>query len=153
MRGRWPPLLLVAAVLACVGLAQTQQGHVLLRNVGLYETPAAYTELTFSDPGALPSALEKPSGSVRVSFGIHNVSEASRSYQWSIAFARAGKTTVKASGVAVTPAQGRSGITRSVVASCVGGRLQVIVRLASPAESINFWMTCPPAAAKKQSKQ
>ena len=153
MKGRWPLIFLVAAVLACVSLAQTQQGHVLLRNVGLYETPAAYTELTFSDPGALPSALEKPSSSVKVSFGIHNVSDASRSYQWSIAFAHAGKNQVKASGVAVTAAQGRTGVTRSLVAACVGGRLQVVVRLASPAESISFWMTCPPAAAKKQAKQ
>jgi hypothetical protein len=153
MRGRWPLLSVVAAVLICAGLAQTQTGHVLLRDTGLYDTPAVYTELSFSDPGALPSALEKPIGNVKVSFGIHNVSYASRSYQWSILFVHAGRSRVKASGAAQTPAQGRTEVTRSVVAACVGGRLQVVVRLASPAQSISFWMTCPRAAAGKKAKR
>jgi hypothetical protein len=152
MKGRWHLFLLVAAVLTCVGLAQTSQGHVLLRDTGLYETPAIYTELTFSEPGALPSVLQKSGGNVKVSFGIHNVSGAPRSYQWSIVFVHAGKSQVKASGAARTLAQGRTAVTRSLAAVCVGGRLQVVVRLASPVESISFWMTCPPAA-KKQASQ
>lgn len=152
MKGRWQLLLLVAVLLTCVGLAQTRQGHVLLHKVGLYETPASYTGLAFSEPDALPNTLLKPTSSVRVSFGIHNVSHAPRAYQWSIVFVHAGKSQVKVSGDAQTPAQGRTEVTRSVVASCVGGRLQVVVRLASPAESISFWMTCPPAAKKQARK-
>ena len=153
MKGHWPLLSVVAAVLACVGLAQTQPGHVLLRDTGLYETPAVYTELAFNDPGALPNALEKPNGTVKVSFGIHNVSYAARSYRWSIRLVQACKNRVEASGAAQTPAQGRAGVTRSVAAACVGGRLQVVVRLASPAESISFWVTCPPTAAKERAKK
>jgi hypothetical protein len=153
MRRRWPLLLLVAVVLCCAGLAQTLQGHVLLRDAGLYETPATYTELAFSQPGALPGALVKPSTKLTVSFGIHNVSDAPRSYQWSIALVHRGKSQIKASGAVQAPAQGRATVTRPVVAVCVGGRLEVIVRLASPDESISFWMTCPPAASKKQAKQ
>lgn len=152
MKGRWQLFLLVAVILTCVGLAQTQQGHVLLEDAGLYKT-ATYTELAFSQPGALPSALEKPSGNVKVSFGIHNVSDSSRSYRWSIAFVHAGKSQVKASGAVLTPAQGQTTVTRSVAAACVGGRLQVIVRLAAPPESISFWMTCPPVAVEKRAKQ
>jgi hypothetical protein len=153
MKGRWPLLSVVAAVLICVGLAQTQRGHVLLRDTGLYETPAVYTELAFTDPGALPRALATPDGTVKVSFGIHNVSYAARSYQWSIGLAHAGKNRVEASGAVQTRAQGRTGVTRSVAAACVGGRLQVVVRLASPAESISFWVTCPPAATRKRTRQ
>jgi hypothetical protein len=153
MKGRWSLLSVFAAVLICVGLAQTQPGHALLRDTGLYETPAVYTELTFNEPGALPSALERPNGTVKVSFGIHNVSYAARSYQWSIHLVHAGKNRVVASGAAQTPAQGRTGVTRSVAAACVGGRFQVVVRLASPAESISFWVTCPPAAARKRAKR
>ena len=145
MKGHWPLLSIVAAVLICVGLAQTQPGHALLRDTGLYETPAVYTELTFNEPGALPSALKKPSGTVKVSFGIHNVSYTARSYHWSIQLVHAGKSRVEASGAVETPAQDRTGVTRSVAAACVGGRLQVVVRLASPAESISFWVTCPAA--------
>jgi hypothetical protein len=149
MKGRWPLLSVVAAILICVGLAQTRQGHVVLRDTGLYETPAVYTALSFSDPRALPNALEKPNSNVKVSFGIHNVSDAARWYQWSILFVRAGKSRVKASGTVQAPAQGSTGVTRSVAAACVGGRLQVVVHLARPSESINFWLTCP-ASARKQ---
>ena len=148
MKDRWPLLSVVAAALICVGLAQTQPGHVLLRDTGLYATPTVYTALAFNDPGALPSALEKPNGTVEVSFGIHNVSYAARSYQWSIQLVHAGKNRVEASGTAHTPAQGSTGVARLVAAACVGGRLQVVVRLASPAESISFWVTCPPVAAR-----
>jgi hypothetical protein len=152
VRARWQLLALVAAVLVCLGLAQTQPGHAALADVGLYETPATYTELAFSDPGHLPGALPKPTSSIAVSFTIHNVSGDSRSYQWSILLALSGKSHVAASGTVLSPAQGQTAVTRSVTASCVGVRLQVTVRLASPAESISFWMTCAPTAGK-QGKQ
>jgi hypothetical protein len=152
MRARWQLALLVAAVLACVAGAQTRPGHAVLRDVGLYETPATYTELAFSEPGKLPAALTKPNNNIKVSFTVHNASSASRTYQWSIALVQAGKSQVKATGAVLSPAQGRAEVSKSVGVACAGARLQVVVRLASPAESISFWMTCPPAA-KKQAKK
>lgn len=153
MKAHWQLLLLVAALVTCVGLAQTQQGHSVLRDVGLYETPATYTELAFSAPGNLPGTLSKPNSSIEVSFSIHNVSSSLHSYQWSIVLVHAGKSQVKANGTLRSPGQGQAKVTKSVVAACAGGRLQVIVRLASPAESISFWVTCPPAAANVQGKK
>jgi hypothetical protein len=144
--------LLVAVVLICVSLAQTQQGHVVLGDVGLYKT-VSYTELAFSDPGTLPGTLEKPHEDLDVSFGIHNVSTDARSYHWSIVLVHGTYGQVKASGNVLTAAQGRATVSKSVAASCTGGRLQVVVRLASPSESISFRMTCPPAASKKQAPQ
>lgn len=141
--------------LLCVGLAQTGPGHSVLRDVGLYEVPASYTELTFSSSGELPSALTKSGTSVKVSFGIHNVSDTPHSYDWTITLVHSGVSEVKASGTAPTPAQGRAAVTRSVAASCDSGQLEVVVRLASPAESISFWMTCPatPTAGKMRDAQ
>lgn len=153
MKGRWHLLLIMPVVLICAGLAQTPKGHMLLRDAGLYETPATYTELAFSDPRALPNSLPSPDSNVQVSFGIHNVSDVSRSYQWSIVLVHAAKSQVGASGTVQTPPQGRTAVTRSVAAACVGGRLQVVARLASPAESISFWLTCPAAPAKTQVKR
>ena len=152
MRVRWQLPVLAAALLACVGMAQTQQGHAALHSVGLYETPANYTELAFSDPGHLPEALTKPSGNINVSFTIHNVSGDSHSYQWTIILANSGKDKVPANGTVLSPAQGQTEVTRSVKTYCVNSRLQVTVRLNSPAESISFWMTCPLAAAKQAKK-
>ena len=143
-------VLLVALIMLCVGLAQTSQGHVLLSDVGLYEQPSSYTELTFQTPSDLPSTIASPNSPIDVSFNIHNASEAPRAYQWSVVLAKAGKSQVKASGAVTASAQGRVTITRSVSMACVGGRLQVLVRLASPAESVDFWVTCP--AAVKRSR-
>lgn len=136
-------VLLGALIALCAGLAQTSQGHVLLSHVGLYEQPASYTGLAFITPGDLPSALPSPNSPVNVSFSIHNASGSAHAYQWSVVLKKASQSRVKASGTAIAPAQGRATITRSVVMACVGGRIQVLVRLASPAESIDFWMTCP----------
>ena len=153
VRSRWYLLALAAVALICAALAQTRQGHAALGAAGLYEEPSTYAELAFSTPNALPSALAKSGASVKVSFGIHNVSDNPRTYIWSIALVHSGVSQVKASGTASTAAQGQTEITTSVVAACVGGRVQVVVRLASPAESISFWMTCPPAAAKTRVAQ
>lgn len=153
MRSHWQVLVLVAAVLLCAGLAQTPSGHELLRDTGMYETPAAYTELTFSAPTALPSTVARPNASIPVAFGIHNVSNESRDYHWSIMLVHSGKSQVKSSGVALTPAQGRTAVTKSIAADCTGGRVQVIAQLTSPAESISFWVTCPSVTTKKQAEQ
>ena len=152
MRTRWGPLLLVAITLTCLSLAQTPQGHTLLGAVGIYEEPATFTELAFSEPSALPNTLPTQSASVKVSFGIHNVSSDSRSYNWSIVLVHSGESQVKASGTVFTLAQGRTSVSKSVPAACSSGRVQVVVRLASPAESISFWVTCPSAPVKKQAK-
>jgi hypothetical protein len=143
-------VLVVALVLLCVGLAQTSQGHVLLSDAGLYEPPASYTELTFTTPGDLPSTLPSSNSPIDVSFSIHNVSGAARSYQWSVVLTKTSQSHVKASGTVTAPAQGRVTVTKSVAMACVEGRLQVLVRLASPAESVDFWVTCP--ASAKRSK-
>lgn len=153
MKNRWGLLLLGVIGLVCLSLAQTSPGHRLFAAAGLYEEPAAYTELSFSAPGALPGTLPTLGASVRVSFGIHNVSSDPRSYDWSISLVRAGVSKVKASGTVFTTAQGRAAVTRSVVPACAGGRVQVVARLASPAQSISFWMTCPAAPAKTKASQ
>jgi hypothetical protein len=149
MRRRWRLFLLGAVVLIGAGLAQTQPGHVVFSDVGLYQTAKPYTALSFTDPDTLPTALKKPSSSFKISFDINNVSGDSKSYQWSVALVHAGKSQVKASGAVLAPAQGQTAVSRTVTATCASGRLQVVVRLAGIPESISFWISCPPAAAKK----
>lgn len=151
MRGRWSLLSIVALVVICAGLAQTSQGHALLSDAGLYKAPASYTELAFTDSGALPDTLKSAKGAegqargqVPVSFSVHNVSGSPRAYQWSIAVTVGVKSQVKAAGTVGVPAQGKATVTKSVAAVCgKAPSLQVAVRLASPAESIGFWVSCP----------
>jgi hypothetical protein len=140
-------MMLLALVVLCVGLAQTSPGHAVLSDAGLFQRPASYTELTFTAPGDLPSSLPAAESAVNLSFDIHNVSGAARVYQWSVVLAGNGHSRVGASGTASAPAQGRVTVTRSVAAACSGTRLQVLVRLASPAESVDFWVTCAATGA------
>lgn len=153
MRDRWYLLLFAVIAVVCLSLAQTSPGHRLLAATGLYEEPAIYTELAFTTPGALPNTLPTLTASVKVSFGIHNVSNDPRTYDWSIVLVHSGVSKVNASGTVVAAAQGRVAVTRSVVPACTGGQVQIVVRLASPAQSINFRMTCPPAPAKTKAPQ
>ena len=132
-------------------LAQTSQGHALLSDAGLYKAPTGYAELAFTDSGALPDTLTSAKGAkgqakgqVPVSFSVHNVSGSSSAYQWSIAITASGKSQVKATGTLGVPAQGTATATKSVTVACgKAPSLQVTVRLASPAESIDFWVSCP----------
>lgn len=150
MNARWQLPLLAAVILVGVGLAQTRPGHTLLGDTGLYEQPATYTELAFTAPDALPQALKKSGASIPVSFSIHNVSGRPRTYQWTIEVVQDGNARVAASGAELTPASGREVISRSIAATCASSRLQVVVRLAAPAESISSWMTCSSAPVSKQ---
>ena len=140
-------VMLLALVVLCAGFAQTGPGHAVLADAGLFQRPASYAELTFTAPGDLPSSLPTAESAVDLSFDIHNVSGTARVYQWSIVLAGNGHSSVGASGTASAPAQGRVTVTRSVAATCSGTRLQVLVRLASPAESVDFWVTCPATEA------
>lgn len=139
-------VILMALAIVCVGFAQTGPGHSVLSGMGLYQPPVVYTELTFAAPDNLPGTLATAHSPVDVSFDIHNVSGASRAYHWFITVAKNGHNGRQAAAGTVTAAaQGRVTVTRSVTAACTSGRLQFVVRLASPAESVEFWVTCPVA--------
>ncbi|HEY6494887.1 MAG TPA: hypothetical protein VIZ43_16560 [Trebonia sp.] len=97
--------------------------------------------------------MARSNASVPVAFGIHNVSGDSHQYHWSITLVRSGKSQVEASGSVQTPAQGRTAISKSVPSGCTSTQVEVVVQLASPAESISFWVTCPSGAAKERAKQ
>ena len=138
--------LAVAAglVVAVAGLAQTSPGHSLLREVGLSAEPATYTALAFTNPQSLPSHLPAAPAQVAVSFAVSNVSPDPHSYSWSIVLEAAGQTSRVAAGEVGVPAHGHATVTRTVTASCPGGQAVMAVRLAAPAESIDFQAACSP---------
>jgi hypothetical protein len=143
VRGRWSLLSLVALVVICAGLAQTGKGHTLLADAGIYKVPASYTELAFTNSDSLPEA-PTAKGQVPVSFSLHNVSGSTSAYQWSIAVTRAGKSQVKATGTVSVPSQGTATVSKTVTEACgTAPNLEVVVRLTSPAESIDFSVLCP----------
>jgi hypothetical protein len=134
------------ALVALVGLAavvgQTRIGHDALRKSGLLESPTSYTSLAFVEPQDLIENLASNPQLVSFPFVIHNASSASQSYEWSLLLVRKGHSRVVAAGEVRVTSGGGATITRSTEISCAGGQVQVIVKIASPVESIHAWMAC-----------
>jgi len=135
---------MVAAAGLALALAQTSPGHALLRKAGLYEEPAGYTSLAFTDPQSLPSQLSPVPTRVSVSFGISNSSADPRSYHWSVVLQRAGQEKRLAAGEVEVPAGESAVVAPVVTASCSAGQARMSVQVAAPAESIAFWLACSP---------
>ena len=143
-------ILLVVLVAACAGLAQTSQGHVVLSDAGLYKQPASYTELTFTTPSDLPSALPTPTSPINVSFSIHNASGAARAYQWSVVLTKASQSQVKATGTAQRPPRDASPSPGQWLWRAPGGGSRFWFAWPVQPSRVNFWVTCP--ASAKRSK-
>jgi hypothetical protein len=139
--------MLVILVLLCAGVAQTGPGHSVLAGLGVTATPPSYTELSFTNAGSLQESVGAVEAPITVSFSIHNVSGSAKSYQWSAVALNNGANEGSLSGNATVASQGRTSFIENIQATCPSGRDQVTVRLASPAESINVWVTCPVGVA------
>lgn len=142
LRRHWKELAFITVVALIAGLAQTSGGHSVMRSAGLFQEPAAYSELAFTSPNALPEILASGKNVVNVSFDIHNVTGSVRNYQWSILLVQSDRSQLEGSGVARTLGQKSASVKKLVPVVCTAGRIQLVVRLASPSESIDFWMTC-----------
>jgi hypothetical protein len=145
--GRWLGrplgLLTLLAVLALLaGLAQTPPGSSVLRDTGLVGSPQTYTSLYFTDPGALPSTVPSGHVALTVSFSVHNASSSSNNYQWTIQVGQGNQQTPAASGTITVPPGGTKPQNSQLDTFCPSGDLQVVVRLAAPAESIDFRAAC-----------
>lgn len=141
---------IVAVAALAAGLAQTNAGRSLLGQAGLYARPASYTALAFIDPQSLPTHLEAAPTRVNVPFAVTNASAGPRSYHWSIALERAGRSYRLAAGEVEVPAGHRGTVAGTVTASCAAGQARMTVQVAAPAESIDFWLACSPQTGGKR---
>lgn len=134
-------------LVTAASLAQTPAGHTILRRVGLDMTPPSYTALSFTQPQSLPARLPAPRTRLRVPFTIRNDSSGTRSYQWSLNASRTGNTgrlTARSvSGTSTLVPGATVTMDPALPLVCHGGQIRITVRLASPAESIDFLSRCP----------
>jgi hypothetical protein len=142
MGKRWSAVAVVALILAAIGFAQTGAGRAALRSVGLAGHAQSYTALYFASPGQLPSRLYSQEALLSAPFVIRNQSSSAQRYGWRIVAAADGRQNQLASGHSTVVSGGTTTVVWQRLASCVGGRLRIEVRLSAPRESISFWTTC-----------
>jgi hypothetical protein len=139
----WPATIALVAIAAAVaGACQTSDGHVVLRKLGLLEGTTSYTSLAFLRPQSLPEQLQSKRADVPVSFTIHNSGNTTRDYQWSMLLVHGAHTRRVAAGGLRIAAGHDARITRSAAISCIRGRVQIVIRLMRPTESIAAWTVC-----------
>jgi hypothetical protein len=142
----WSAVALVAVVLAAVGVAQTGAGRAVLRDTGLAGAGPSYTALSFASPAQLPTAFYSQETLLSAPFVIHNASATARRYDWQILENRNGRQRQLFSGHTAVAAGGSTTVDWQTLSSCVGGRMQIQVRLTAPRQSIAFWAACVGAA-------
>lgn len=143
MAGWWGAVVLVGGIVAAAGALQTAAGHEMLRQVGLFEDPGGYTSLAFVHPkSVVEEQLVSQRSAVTLKFVIHNAGSTTHTYQWSVLLVRAGHARRVDTG-SLSLASGReASVTRPEAIACTRGRLQIVVSLARPAESIDAWTAC-----------
>jgi hypothetical protein len=125
------------------GIGQASIGRSILEKAGLFEQPTSYTSLAFAQPQNLPEQLAPKQKTIGISFMIHNSGGRTYGYQWSIQFVQTGLIHRAAAGyVSIDPGKGAT-ISRTEVIQCNRKKVQIVVSLAHPAESIDAWMACP----------
>lgn len=133
-------LLAGAAVIAV--LAQTPPGSFMLRETGLVKPAPTYTSLYFSDPNTLLTKLPFGHFSVDVPFSVHNASNTTVTYQWTIQTVVGQKSTRVASGHITEAPNTTYSRNETVTGLCLSRELVIIVKLAKPAQSIDFRAVC-----------
>jgi len=142
--GWWRWVALVAVLAVTLGVVQTGAGHSLLQKAGLIAASVDYTALSFDDPQALPTQLPSAHTTVPTAFMIHNVSGAERTYHWFIDVTHNNRSKRIRTGTLDLPAESQQVIRENLALTCPSGRLKVTISLASPAESIAYWVNCLP---------
>jgi hypothetical protein len=139
---RWSAAVLVAAVIVVAALAQTGVGRAALRVAGLSSAPAGYTALSFARVAQIPAQLYSREALLEPSFVIRNASPSVRTYDWVIVAVSDGHSQQVASGRTSVAAGASTTVNRTLLTSCASGRLQIVVRLLAPRESVAYWAAC-----------
>ena len=110
--------------------------------MGIAGPPTSYSALYFTNPAGLPSTMPSGRAGLDFSFAIHNATQSANGYRWTIQSVQGAKTLPVGHGVVTVPASGTRTERAAIKVVCPTGTLEIVVRLASPAESIDFRAAC-----------
>jgi hypothetical protein len=137
-----PALVLAVVVLAALAVAHTPWVRGVLAGWGIAAPVGSYTEHSFTSPAALTFAPRD--GAVPVSFRVHNVEGATRSYEWTATVRPPGGAARPARSGRLTLADGAARtIATTVPVTCTGRRARVDLSIGGPHRTIGFWVDCP----------
>jgi hypothetical protein len=148
------------AALAAVAVAQTTTGARVTHSAGLSAPAEPYTALSFTDPTAIGNLDQWPhpgTALVPVEFSLSNHEGRSMSYRWTITVA----ANIRDTGDTVVPRGSAADVSRRVRVRCASvtssasprrhgragassspAQVQVVVSLAQPQHSIDYWVQC-----------
>ena len=139
---RWGLVILIGGAVVLAGLFQTGVGRALLIKAGLSQGSAGYTSLSFLHPQSLPDRLRSRNARVGASFVIHNATNATQDYHWSVVLVRDGQNRHVDAGMVRLSSGHSAVIGQSVAITCSRARVRIVVSLERPTESIDAWMRC-----------
>lgn len=134
---------LLGAIAAAVVWAQSSSGRAFLRRTHISQPPTGYVQLYFHSPRSLPDYVVSGRAHQRVSFVLVNDEQGSRTLHWTVSTAG---DPPAARGETRLAAGHSTLIRRAITVRCTGHRVYETVHLASPDESIGYWLSCPSSA-------
>jgi hypothetical protein len=113
-----------------------------MRATGLEKAAQPYTALYFTDPGGLRTRIPLGHVAFVVAFTVQNETQTTNTYNWTVELVDGKRTTRAAAGQQIMRGGIGEPLTASIVGLCQSGLLEVVVSLASPAESIHYTVPC-----------
>ena len=122
---RWGLVILIGGAVVLAGLFQTGVGRALLIKAGLSQGPG-YTSLSFLHPQSLPDRLRSRQVRVGASFVIHNATNATQDYHWSVVLMLYGQGRRVDAGIVRLSSGHTAVIGQSVAITCTRARVRIV---------------------------
>lgn len=136
---------LLGLVAAAVVWAQTSSGRAFLRRAHISEPATGYVQLYFHGPRSLPDYVVSARAHQHVSFVLVNDEQGPRTLRWTVSTQG---YPPAAQGEAHLTAGQSSVVHRTIAVRCTRHRVYEMVHLASPDQSIGYWISCPSSAVR-----
>jgi hypothetical protein len=139
-------ITLLGLIAAAVVWAQGSAGRSLLRRAHISEPPTGYVQLYFHAPRSLPDYVVSARAHQHISFVLTNDEQRSTTLHWTIS--TQGSAPAARGQIHLAPGH-QQVIRRTITVRCNRRRVYEKVQLASPSQSIGYWIACPSSVTKR----
>jgi hypothetical protein len=131
--------IVLIVVASLTTLAQSQAGQRALKQLGIVDGPAAFTELGFDNPLELPTTVHRAPSPVLIPFTVTDHSSRSARYGWKVVIAGTPERVLRSGSVLLGARQAVTIVPRIELGCATRTRVNVAL---SSGEHIGFWAAC-----------